>query len=118
MRTVNNAKPKLASPNNSETNISYYTDKQALPFSTNLQYYVAAEISIYAEATCMRMLKPHFTLFTGTSSQTIVPLSISMLANRHPCSYQRTIPVPTDFIRSRIPVSIRTSCRWIMTQQR
>ena len=36
--SVNDAKTKLASPNNSEINISYYSDKQALTSSTYLQY--------------------------------------------------------------------------------
>ena len=38
--SVNDAKPKLASPNNSDINISYYSYKQALTSSTNLQYFI------------------------------------------------------------------------------
>ena len=36
---VNNAKPKLVSPNNSEINDSYYSNKQVLASTPNLQYY-------------------------------------------------------------------------------
>ena len=36
--SVNKAKPKWVSPNNSEINSSYYSDKQAWRYTTNLQY--------------------------------------------------------------------------------
>jgi len=41
MSSKNDAKPILASPNIIEINLSYYTDKQALTSSTNLQNDVA-----------------------------------------------------------------------------
>ena len=40
MRSVNNAKPKLVSSNNSEINDSYYVLRQASKSITNLQYYL------------------------------------------------------------------------------
>ena len=77
MSNVNNAKSKLASPKNSKTNVSCcYTEWQALPSSTNLQY-LNSKLKINFSFLKQMFKTSLFKSFSGSEIRSI-PISLRM----------------------------------------